>query len=96
MPQQKIAKKLPRRCTNDRLKDRRAKSWARGETRKMKRREEQHKREIENRKRMSQAIPTIHEAKKLNACAKCNGRFALTHGAVHGRMSEKDKEELYG
>jgi len=63
--QQKIGKKLPRRCTNTNLQSRRQRSWIKGQERKKMRREAQAKREKANRELRALGLPTPHEAKKL-------------------------------
>lgn len=68
--QQKISKKLPKRVSNERLKARRAASWARTQARKKKRIDEQEARHKRNEKLRAQGLPTPHEAKKLAAKEK--------------------------
>lgn len=66
MPTQtKVAKKLPKRCTNQNLKARREQSWRRTQEKKKARRDAQEKRWEANQKLRANGLPTPHEAKKL-------------------------------
>lgn len=58
---QKIKKHLPKRCTSEKLKARRAASWQRGQVRKAERRAEQERRERRNRELRAQGLPTPWE-----------------------------------
>lgn len=58
----KLKKHLPKRCTNERLKSRRAASWARGEAKKDARRRAQAAAERRNRERRTAGEPTPWEA----------------------------------
>lgn len=60
----KLKKHLPKRCTNERLKARRAASWARGERKKEERRRAQAAAERRNRELRAQGLPTPWEAAK--------------------------------
>lgn len=64
-PQQKIAKKLPKRVTNLNLKARRARSWQRTQERKKARIVAQEVRHQANLNRIADGLLTVHEAKKL-------------------------------
>lgn len=59
---QKIKKHLPKRCTNDKLKARRAASWARTQAKKEARRQAQTSAERRNRELRAQGLPTPWEA----------------------------------
>ncbi len=66
MPAQtKLAKKLPKRCTNLNLKAKREQSWRRTQERKKARNAAQDKRWEANQKLRANGLPTPHEAKKL-------------------------------
>lgn len=66
MPNQpKLAKKLPKRCTNQHLKVKREQAWRRGQERKRARNAAQDKRWEANQKLRANGLPTPHEAKKL-------------------------------
>jgi hypothetical protein len=65
MPSQKVAKKLPKRCTNAHLKAKRAVSWQRTQDRKKAANAAQNKRFEANNKLRATGLPTPHEAKKL-------------------------------
>ncbi len=58
---EKLKKHLPKRCTNERLKARRAASWARGERKKEERRRAQAAAERRNRELRAQGLPTPWE-----------------------------------
>jgi hypothetical protein len=72
--QQKLAKKLPKRCTNLKLKARREQSWQRTQERKKARIAAQNKRWEANQKLRAAGLPTPHEAKKLLAKARKDAR----------------------
>lgn len=57
----KLKKHLPKRCTNERLKARRAASWTRGRAKKEERRREQARREARNRELRAAGLPTPWE-----------------------------------
>jgi hypothetical protein len=59
---EKLKKHLPKRCTNERLKARRAASWARTQRRKEARRQNQAAAERRNRELRAQGLPTPWEA----------------------------------
>lgn len=74
--QQKIAKKLPKRCTNQNLKARREQSWRRTQEKKQARRDVQEKRQKANKLLRATGLPTPHEAKKLAVKeARKNGKI---------------------
>lgn len=56
-------KSLPKRCTSERLKARRARCWANGQKRKQLRQEAQKQREAANRKLRADGQPTASELK---------------------------------
>lgn len=88
MPQQqKISKKLPKRCTNERLKSRRAASWARTQARKKARRDLQEAAYKRNQKLRAAGLPTPHEAKKL--AAKEKKRLAAIAATVQPGLRKK-------
>ena len=58
---EKLKKHLPKRCSNERLKTRRAASWARTQTRKEERRREQKRREKQNRELRAAGLLTPWE-----------------------------------
>lgn len=85
MPKQKIAKKLPKRTTNDRLKARRAASWARGQERKELRRKAQRLAETRNRA----AGTTPWEQARKPAPTPTGENFvgrSTDYGIIRGRM----------
>jgi len=59
---EKLKKHLPKRCTNEHLKARRAASWARTQERKAERRREQARRERRNTELRAAGLPTPWEA----------------------------------
>lgn len=59
---EKLKKHLPKRCTNEHLKARRAASWARTQRRKEARRQNQAAAERRNRELRAQGLPTPWEA----------------------------------
>jgi hypothetical protein len=58
---EKLKKHLPKRCSNERLKNRRAASWARTQRRKEDRRRAQAAAERRNREFCAQGLPTPWE-----------------------------------
>lgn len=66
---QGLRKSLPKRCVNDKLKERRAASWKRGQERKAARRQAQKLAEARNRQLRAQGLPTPWEAAKERARA---------------------------
>lgn len=56
-------KSLPKRCTSERLKARRARCWANGQKRKQERRDAQKQRELANRQLRASGQPTAGELK---------------------------------
>lgn len=78
MATQKLKKNLPKRCTNERLKARRAASWNRGQERKALRRSAQERQEKANR---TGTGPTPHERAKAEARAR-RGPVATTEDRV--------------
>ena len=57
----KLKKHLPKRCSNERLKARRAASWTRGQAKKEERRKAQARREAHNRELRERGLPTPWE-----------------------------------
>jgi hypothetical protein len=57
----KLKKHLPKRCSNERLKARRAASWTRGQAKKEERRRAQARREAHNRELRERGLPTAWE-----------------------------------
>ena len=57
----KLKKHLPKRCTSERLKARRAASWTRGQAKKEARRKVQASREAHNRELRAAGLPTPWE-----------------------------------
>lgn len=66
----KLKKSLPKRCSNDKLKARRQRSWQNGEQRKVARVAAQRERELANKRTRTEGGLTPHEVKLLVASRK--------------------------
>lgn len=73
-----LKKNLPKRCISEKLKDRRKRSWERGQQRKEKRRQANQAAYQRNQRLRSQGLPTPWE----EACARAQQRRTSHRGAT--------------
>ncbi len=96
-----VRKGLPRRCSNERLKERRARSWARTHERKRLHREANDRRAAHNKRLRELGLLTPWEEYQLRQGLKYRERLAsrpsapLTHrGSVDGDVSDVERMPL--